>query len=157
MVLTRRQKQKERGRKTTIDRQRLSKPLNDVFLRLSGNYISSRSNMQNVGYQGIGKEGGNVQVLVKIQVYATVTEHEEVLHSRKVTGRQMQQIAKSGKTTHLGAFADARGGFFIVDTDSSEEIFDLISPMLDYCSVEIHPVIPVGKLEEFFERDGAAG
>ena len=51
------------------------------------------------------------------------------------------------------------GGFFVLDVESAEEVFDLFSPVLDYIRIETHPLTTVEKLGEFLERDatGAAG
>jgi hypothetical protein len=100
----------------------------------------------------------NMEVFVKFEVFDTIYDHEDVLALRQAIGRQMQQIQESGKLKEFRAFADARGGFMLVDIDSAGELRDLLGfTMLDHLHVETHPVITAEELAEFFERDAAAG
>ena len=101
-------------------------------------------------------KGGHMQLFVKYEAQETITDREKVMEVRQVGGRQLQQLMESGKVVSTGAFADARGGFFVLDVDSSEEIFDLFAPILDYVRLETHPLTTVEKLQEFFERDATA-
>jgi hypothetical protein len=98
-----------------------------------------------------------MQVFVKYEVQDTVADRKEIMHIRQIIGRQLQQIFESSKVQANGVFADVRGGFFVLDVDSSEEIFVMLAPGLDYVRLEIHPLTSVEKLREFFERDAAAG
>lgn len=100
-----------------------------------------------------------MQVFVKYEVQETITDREKVMEVRQVGGRNLQQIMQSGKVRASGVFADARGGFFVLELDSAEELFDLLAPVFDYIRIETHPLTTVEKLGEFFERDatGAAG
>jgi hypothetical protein len=77
--------------------------------------------------------------------------------ARQVIGSSLQQIFESGKMVANGVFADSREGFFVLNVDSSEEIFDLFAPALDSLNLELHSVTTVDKVQEFFERDAAAG
>ena len=100
-----------------------------------------------------------MQVFAKYEVQETITDHEKVMELRQVSARSLQQVMESGKVRASGVFADSRGGFFVVEVDSAEELFDLFVPVLDYIRIETHPLTTVEKLGEFFERDasGAAG
>jgi muconolactone delta-isomerase len=99
-----------------------------------------------------------MEVFVKLELFETITDREQVLRVRQVAGGQMQRIQESGKVKLLRIFSDARGGIALLDVDSSEELFDLLgAPILDHAHVETHPVVPVEKLAELFERDAAAG
>jgi muconolactone delta-isomerase len=107
---------------------------------------------------GRRKEGAIMEVFVKYEVFDTITDREQVLRVRQVVGAQFQRIQESGKVKAMRIFADARGGFILLDLDSPEELFDLLgAPIFDHFHVETHPVISVEKLAEFFERDAAAG
>ncbi len=97
-----------------------------------------------------------MQVFVKYEAEKSITDREKVMEVRQVGGRQLQQIMESGKVVANGVFADTRGGFLVLDVDSSEEIFDLFAPALDYIRLETHPLTTVEKLQEFFERDATA-
>ncbi len=100
-----------------------------------------------------------MQVFVKYEAQETITDREKILQIRQVGGTQLQQIMESGKVQASGVFADARGGFFVLEVDSAEEIFELFAPLLDYIRLDTHPLTTAEKLMEFFERDapGAGG
>ncbi len=98
-----------------------------------------------------------MDIFVKYEAEETITDREQILHIRQIGGRQLQQIFESGKVKASGVFADARGGFFVLDVDSSDEVFDLFAPVLDYIRIETHPLSSVEKLQEFFETDAASG
>jgi hypothetical protein len=97
-----------------------------------------------------------VQVFTKFEVQQTITDREKVMEVRQVGGRLLQQTLQSGKVRASGVFADARGGFFVLEVDSAEEIFDIFAPGLDYFRIETHPLTTPEKLQEFFERDATA-
>ena len=99
-----------------------------------------------------------MEVFVKLELFDTITDREQVLRVRQVVGGQMQRIQESGKANVLRIFSDARGGIALLDVDSSEELFELLgSPILDHFHVETHPMTTVETLAEFFERDAAGG
>ncbi len=97
-----------------------------------------------------------MQVFVKFELEESITDREKVMEVRQVAGRHLQQIMESGKVVTTGVFADARGGFFVLDVYSSEELSDLLAPVLDYTRFETHPLTTVEKLQEFLERDATA-
>jgi uncharacterized protein YciI len=97
-----------------------------------------------------------MQVFVKYEYEKSITDREKVMEVRQVGGRQLQQIMESGKVVASGVFADTRGGFLVLDVDSSEDLFDLIAPVADYIRFETHPLTTVEKVQEFFERDATA-
>ena len=97
-------------------------------------------------------------VFVILELFATLSDREQVLRVRHVVGWQIQRIQDAGKATLLRVFSDARGGIALLDVDSPEELFDLLgAPILDHFRVETHPMTTVEHLAEFFERDAAAG
>ena len=100
-----------------------------------------------------------MQVFAKYELQETITDREKVREVRQRSGRHLQQLLQSGKVRADGVFADVRGGFFVLEVDSAEELFDVFAPVLDYIRIETHPLTTVEKLQEFLERDatGAAG
>jgi hypothetical protein len=81
---------------------------------------------------------------------------ETLMEFRQVYGRQLQQIMQSGKVRASGVYADGRGAFFVLDSDSADEIFEMFAPIFDYVRIEIHPLTTVETLLEFFEMDTTA-
>ena len=98
-----------------------------------------------------------MEVFVTLEAYDTVIDREQVMRTRQVGGHQMQQMLESGKLKASGMFADARGAFFVLDVDSSEELFGMLAPLSDFVRFETHPVVPPGLVMEFFESDAATG
>ena len=98
-----------------------------------------------------------MEVFVKLEAYDTLIDREQILHTRQVGGRQMQQMLESGKVKASGMFADARGAFFVLEVDSSEEPFEMLARVSDFARLETHPVVAPEKLMEYFERDAATG
>jgi uncharacterized protein YciI len=98
-----------------------------------------------------------VQVFLKYEVQETITDREKVMEVRQVSARALQPVFESGKVVADGVFADARGGFVVLEANSAEEIFDMFAPVIDYLRMETHPLMSVEKLQEFFERDAAGG
>ena len=97
-----------------------------------------------------------MQVFVKFEVFETITNREEILQLREKVGKQLQKIQASGKMKAGSIFVDARGGFFLFDVQSSEEVLDLLgSPFIDHCRIETHPLMSYQKLGEFFQKDAA--
>lgn len=98
-----------------------------------------------------------MQVFVKYEVRDTITDREQVLHIRQVIGANIQRTFESGKVRASGVFVGARGGFFVLDVDSSDELFEMLVPIVDYVRYETYPLTSFEKLGEFFENDATAG
>ena len=105
---------------------------------------------------GERKGVGLMEVFAKYEVRDTITDREQVLHLRQVVGAHIQRLFETGKVRANGVFADVRGGFFVLDVDSSDELFEMFFPIVDYIRIETHPLTTVEKLGEFFERDATA-
>ena len=106
---------------------------------------------------GERKGVGLMEVFAKYEVRDTITDREQVLHLRQVLGAHIQRLFETGKVRASGAFADERAGFFVLDVASSDELFEMFAPVVDYVRIETHPVSSVEKVGEFFEKDAAAG
>ena len=52
---------------------------------------------------------------------------------------QINVIMESGKVRESGVYDDERGGFFIIDVDTPEELSLLLSPMMDVACITSHP------------------
>jgi hypothetical protein len=105
-----------------------------------------------------GRKGvGLMEVFAKYEVRDTITDREQVLHIRQVIGAQLQRTFESGKVKASGIFVGVRGGFFVLDVDSSDELSEMFFPIVDYVRIETHPLISIEKLGELFEKDAAAG
>ena len=73
-------------------------------------------------------------------------------------GPQLQKVMESGKVREAGLLTGKRGGFFLVDIDAPEELFELFGPeVYDTCRVDAQPVVPVETAGQIFQRWGEAG
>ncbi len=71
-------------------------------------------------------------------------------------GTKMQRILSSGKVTDSGVFAGVRAGFMLVDVNSAEELFELTAELLDEQELEVHPVVSMEVLGQFFQQQAAS-
>jgi hypothetical protein len=110
--------------------------------------------VQSLQWGAWGKEEV-VQLFAKFHVQQTITDREKVMELQRLSAKQIQELMNSGKVRASGFFADARGGFFVLEVDSAEEVFEVFAPVIDYIRIETHPLIAAEKLGEFFEQQGA--
>jgi hypothetical protein len=65
---------------------------------------------------------------------------------------------ESGKVREAGLLSSTRGGFFLVDTEAPEELYELLGPeVYDTSRVDAQPVTPIGTAGEIFRRWAEAG
>jgi len=70
----------------------------------------------------------------------------------KISMDTLNAILKSSKVTGSGIYADERGGFFIIDIDSPEELLTLIGPIIDVISITSHPIVSLETLQKLFQE-----
>jgi hypothetical protein len=65
---------------------------------------------------------------------------------------------QSDKVRQAGILSGQRAGFFLVDIDAPEEIYELFGPEI-FANLKLvaHPVTPLDKIGEIFQRWGAEG
>ena len=77
---------------------------------------------------------------------------------RELVGPQLQKMMQSGKVREAGILSGTRGGFFLVDIDAPEELFELMGP--EICAnikLEVLPVTPLDTIGELFQRWATEG
>ena len=77
---------------------------------------------------------------------------------REAVGPHLQRLMQSSKVREAGIFSDTRGGFFLVDIDTPEELFELFGPEV-YANFELeaHPVTSMEKIGELLQRWATEG
>ncbi len=72
---------------------------------------------------------------------------------REAVGPQLGRLMESNKVREAGILSGKRGGFFLVDIDSPEEIYELMGPEI-YANfnLAVHPVTPLDTIGELFQR-----
>ena len=94
-----------------------------------------------------------MRMLIIAQVFESIHKEDEVARLQKALGGQFGKIMESGKVESSGIFADGRGGFFVVNVDSAEEVMGLLGDtILDRMNVETHPVVQMDTLMEWFKK-----
>ncbi|HTL53771.1 MAG TPA: hypothetical protein VL860_14445 [Planctomycetota bacterium] len=97
-----------------------------------------------------------MQMLVRFEVFSSITRPEDVQRVRDEVGAQLQKIMKSGKFKGGGCTVGKRGGAMILEVESAEELFELVGPaMLDNGTVAVDPLMGFDKLGEFFAKEKA--
>jgi hypothetical protein len=71
---------------------------------------------------------------------------------RKTGLESINAIIQSGKVKESGLYADERGGFFIIDIDSPEELLRLLAPILDTIGVTSHPIVGIETLQKLSQE-----
>ena len=77
---------------------------------------------------------------------------------RAFLGPHLQRIVQSDKVQESGLLCGKRGGFYIVDVDAPEELFELFGPEI-YANFEmdVQPVAPLERIGELFQQWAAEG
>jgi len=70
---------------------------------------------------------------------------------QKMLYAQMDKIMNSGKVKDHGIFSDERGGFLVLEVDSSEELLTMFGPILDALKVKTHPIVSIQEIPPVFE------
>jgi len=92
-----------------------------------------------------------------MQFLLTFTVRESVLLSEIVSvqnriGDTVQKILKTGKVKESGLLIDDRKGFFIIESDSAEELWKLLAPFYDVAKLDIQPIVSFEILPKIFEE-----
>ncbi len=66
---------------------------------------------------------------------------DKVARARADEAAALGKLMTSGKMVSGGSFADERGGFFVLDVASSEELFELLNPGADLLTLKTHVII----------------
>jgi hypothetical protein len=77
---------------------------------------------------------------------------------REAVGPQLQRLMQSDKVREAGVLTGKRGGFFLVDIESPEDIYELFGPEI-YANfkLEVHPVTPLEKIGKILQRWSTEG
>lgn len=98
-----------------------------------------------------------MQFHVTIKVLDTIVMDEDK-RLRQVVGPRLQKILASGKVRASGIFASNRGGFFLMEVDSLEELYDLLGPEI-YANfkLDVQPILSIEKLGQLFQKWAGEG
>jgi hypothetical protein len=91
-----------------------------------------------------------MRILVTFEAFPGQLAAEQVAKLRDYVGTTLHGLMEAGVVEASGIFVGARGGFFLVNVESSERLFELIGGLVDYGTVCAKPVISVETLGKFF-------
>ncbi len=93
-----------------------------------------------------------MRIFVRIEAFETSISPDDIVRAQQTFGEQTGEWEASGKLETSGIFADARGGFFVFNVDSAEELAGLLNEVSDLGRIETHPIISLEALREFFAQ-----
>ena len=67
-------------------------------------------------------------------------------------GETIQKVLKTGKVKASGTFLSDRKGFFLIESDSAEELLSLFVLLYDVAKPDIQPVVSFDLLPKIFEE-----
>jgi hypothetical protein len=87
----------------------------------------------------------------------TFTVRESILLSEIASvqnriGDTVQKILKTGKVKESGLLIDDRKAFFIMESDSAEELWTWLAPFYDVAKLDIQPIVSFEILPKIFEE-----
>ena len=85
-------------------------------------------------------------------VYESITERDAIPRLRKIAGEMVQRVGASGKAESVGIFPGKRGGYFVLNVDSAEELMELVGDAHEVFDVSWSPVVSPETLGDFFEN-----
>jgi muconolactone delta-isomerase len=91
-----------------------------------------------------------MRMLVKFHIKDSVVG-DLVPQARKRAEEVTQKMLGSGKAECSGLIAGERGGFVVMNVDSSEELLMMIGPMLDVADIKIKPLVPLESLPDILK------
>ena len=98
-----------------------------------------------------------MRLFLKIEAFESLVGKEAVAEARGSFGAAIGRIMGSGKVEFSGIFADARGGIFVLNVDTAEDVVELLGgEILDVAKVETHPLTTTEWLKQYFENNPPA-
>lgn len=94
-----------------------------------------------------------MQTLVTFEVSESVRDTVDVEKAKADVACHVRKMAGPGRLTASGAFADGRGGFYVLDVTPVELVAEFLdAPILDICRIETHPLTSFEKAPAPFAR-----
>ncbi len=96
-----------------------------------------------------------MNIHVSIEVSETITSSADIEKTRKIFAEVSQEWQSSGKLIFSGIFTSKRGGIFIFDLESGDELFEFLAPVVDFSRIDVQPLISLETLGKFFQEHSA--
>jgi muconolactone delta-isomerase len=102
---------------------------------------------------GLLQKGNSMIFQVSMTVFDVPTNPQAVGHIREIFGETMKKWQESGYLKFSGIYATKRGGTFIFDVNSNDDIFNLVSPLVDYANIDVQPLVSIDTLARSFQNN----
>ncbi len=89
---------------------------------------------------------------VEFEVFESVVGADLVGQARNVAGPVFGALMSDSRVIHSGHFSGKRGGFFIVEAGSGDELMEMFGPMYDMARLRMEPYSSFAALLEFFKK-----
>ena len=93
-----------------------------------------------------------MKMFANFQVYSSITDRDAIPRLRQLAGDMVQRVMGSGKVESAGVFPGKRGGYFVLNVDSAEELMELVGDAHEVFDVTWNPVVSPETLGEFFTQ-----
>ena len=92
-----------------------------------------------------------MRVIGNFQVYPSITDKDAIPRLRQLAGEMVHRFMDSGKVESAGIIPGKRGGFIVLEVDSTGELLDLVGDAHEVFEVSFDPTVPMEALGEFFQ------
>ena len=94
-----------------------------------------------------------MQFLTVVKVFDTRAGKQADQELREALGTRVQELMATGKVQEAGFLGGMRGLFFLLEIESSEDLYGLLGPEIyGNCTVQAYPVIPLEKGAALFQQ-----
>ncbi len=92
-----------------------------------------------------------MRMMANFRVYKSITDRDAIPRLRQLAGEMVQRFMETGKVESAGIIPGIRGGFFVLNVDSADELMELVGDAHEVFDVSFDPVVSIEALGEFFE------
>ena len=93
-----------------------------------------------------------MKLFANFEVYPSITDRDAIPRLRQIAGDMVQRSMGSGKVESAGIFPGKRGGYFVLNASSAEELMELVGDAHEVFKVTWNPVVSPETLGEFFRH-----
>ena len=93
-----------------------------------------------------------MKLFANFEVYPSITDRDAIPRLRQLVGEMIQRVMGSGKVESAGIFPGKRGGYFVLNVDSAEELMEIVGDAHEVFDVTWNPVVSPETLGDFFKQ-----
>ena len=93
-----------------------------------------------------------MRIFANFEAYSSITDRDAIPRLRQIAGEMVQRLMGSGKVESAGVFPGKRGGYFVLNVDTAEELMELVGDAHEVFEVKWNPVVSPEALGDFFQQ-----